>query len=89
MQVLQEIREAIKEQNYRISAHANEEMSEDGLMSSDVEDIILKGKINRKFSHDPRGTRFEITGHTQDGRRAFVVCRFLHSKTLPIITAYI
>lgn len=88
MRVLQRIRQAIREQKYRISSHANEEMSEDGLEAKDIESIILTGKVTRKFTRDPRGTRYEVFGDTTDARRAYVVCRFLPSGVLLIITAY-
>jgi len=88
MRALQRIQKAIREQRYRISSHANEEMSEDNLVADDVENVILGGRIMRKFTRDPRGTRYEVAGDTRDGRRARVVCRFLPSGMLLIITAY-
>ena len=88
MRVLDRIRQAIREQRYRLSTHANEEMSDDELESVDLENIVLTGRIARRFTRDPRGTRYEILGEATDGRRAFVVCRFLPSSTLLIITAY-
>ncbi|MEW6607792.1 MAG: DUF4258 domain-containing protein [bacterium] len=89
MDVLQRMRQAIREQRYRISSHANDEMAEDFLVAADIENIILTGEIMRKFTHDRRGTRYEVLGHTVNYRRAYVVCRFLLSGVLLIITAYI
>jgi hypothetical protein len=89
MRALQRMRQAIREQRYRISSHANEEMSNDDLLAEDIESIIFTGQITRKFTHDPRGTRYEVTGDAMDGRRACVVCRFLLSGVLRIITAYV
>jgi hypothetical protein len=89
MGVLQRMRQAIREQRYRISSHANEEMSEDELEAKDIESIILTGKVARKFTRDPRGTRYEVVGDTTDGRCAYAVCRFLPSSVLLIITAYV
>jgi len=89
MRVLTRMHQAIREERYRISSHANEEMSEDDLVAEDIEDIILTGQITRKFTHDPRGTRYEVAGDTTDGRRACVICRFLPSSVLLIITAYV
>ena len=63
-------------------------MSDDNLEAMDVERVILSGDIARKFTRDPRGTRYEIVGKTTDGRRAGVICRFLPSGVLLIITAY-
>jgi hypothetical protein len=89
VRVLERIRKAIHEQDYRISAHANEEMSADDLETEDVERTILTGRIIRRFTRDPRGTRYEVRGDTADGRQAYVVCRFLPAGILLIITAYV
>jgi hypothetical protein len=87
--MLQQMRHAIREQKYRISSHANDEMADDHLDATDIENIIFTGKIMHRFTHDPRGTRYEVLGDTIDNRRAFAVCRFLESGTLLIITAYV
>jgi len=79
---------AIRERKYRISSHANDEMADDFLEATDIENIIFTGKIMRRFTHDPRGTRYEVLGDTMDNRRAYAVCRFLASGTFLIITAY-
>lgn len=88
MRAIQRIRQAIREQKYRVSSHANEEMSRDALEANDIENIILAGRVVRRFTRDPRGTRYEVAGNTPDGRRASAVCRFLPSGVLLIITAY-
>ncbi len=88
MDALRRMRQAIREQRYRISSHANDEMADDFLMAADIEKIILTGEIVRRFTRDPRGTRYEVLGDTVDYRRAYVVCRFLLSGMLLIITAY-
>ncbi|MDI6735396.1 MAG: DUF4258 domain-containing protein [bacterium] len=72
-----------------MSSHANDEMAEDFMVVADIESIILTGEIMRKFTHDPRGIRYEVRGYTVDYHRAYVVCRFLLSGVLLIITAYI
>jgi len=86
--VIERIRLAIREQRYRLSSHAIEEMAEDGLESEDVESLALTGRVHRRFTHDPRGVRYEVCGKTPDGRSGCVVCRFLPSGSLLIITAY-
>ena len=54
----------------------------------DVENAILKGKIERKLSEDFRGTRYRIEGPAQDGRVTHVICRFKEDGNLIIITVY-
>jgi hypothetical protein len=89
MNVLQRMRRAIREQRYRVSSHANDEMADDFLMAADIENVILTGEVTRRFTHNSRGVRYEVLGDTVDYRRAYVVCRFLWSGVLLIITAYI
>ncbi len=88
MNVLRRSRQAVRSQKYRISSHANDEMADDLLMSEDIEQIILTGTVAREFPDDPRGIRYEIRGETVDRRYAYVVCRFIFSDVLLIITAY-
>jgi len=86
---LPRLQQAIREQRYRISSHANDEMADDFLMAADIENIILTGEITRKFTRDPQGARYEVLGDTVDYRRAYVICRFLLSGMLLIITTYV
>ena len=88
MRVLRRIRQAVRERQYRISSHANEEMSNDELVLEDIERILLTGEIRRTLADDPRGDRYEIVGDAIDGRRGCVVCRFLPSDVLLLITIY-
>jgi len=85
---MQRIRRAIRNQNYRISAHANEEMAKDWLEAIDVESVILTGRITQTFTGDPRGLRYEVLGKTTTDQPACVVSRFFLSGTLLIITAW-
>lgn len=86
---IERIRQAVRNQAYQISSHANAEMADDDLEAHDIEQILLTGEIAERFTHDPRGTRYEVSGETTDGRSAAVVCRFLLSGVLRIITAYV
>ena len=85
---IQQIRQKILDRAYYLSAHAEEEMWADGLERRDVERVILKGRIDRRMTHDPRGTRYRIEGRSLDGRLIHVVCRFHEARDLIIITAY-
>jgi hypothetical protein len=64
-------------------------MSEDDLAAEDIEAVILRGRIARRYTRDPRGTRYEIAGRATDGRPARVICRFLLSGSVLIITAFV
>jgi hypothetical protein len=88
MNPLRRMQQAVSEEKYRVSSHANEEMAEDSFLIADIEHIINTGKIVQKQTQDPRGRRYVILGHTADNRQGYVVGRFLLSGELLIITAY-
>ncbi|NKQ36980.1 MAG: DUF4258 domain-containing protein [Chloroflexi bacterium] len=82
------IRLKIIQRQYYLSSHAEEEMLEDGLDRYDVEHAILKGRIEKRLTHDVRGTRYRVEGPVPDGRFIHVICRFHVSRDLLIITVY-
>lgn len=45
---IDKLRELIRSQEYQISIHANEEMSNDGLVAIDIENAVLTGKDHKK-----------------------------------------
>ena len=88
MGVLQRIRQQVIDRAYYLSSHAEEEMWEDNLERLDVENAILKGKIEKKMTQDLRGTRYRIEGPSLDLKVIRVVCRFNDNNELLIITVY-
>jgi hypothetical protein len=88
MPSIQTFRQKIIDRDYYLSAHAEEEMWDDGLERTDVEHAILNGRIERRFKDDPRGTRYGIEGPATDGRAIHVICRFQEQGALLIITVY-
>ncbi len=71
-----------------MTQHAKDEMRDDFLSMGDVKHAILNGRIIRRLTHDPRGIRYVLCGPARDGREINVVCRFLDSGKLRIITVY-
>ena len=71
-----------------MSSHAEEEMLDDKLDRKDIENAIFKGRIEKRLTHDSRGTRYRIVGPALDKRPIHVVCRFRESDNLLIITVY-
>ena len=61
----------------------------DGLGFGDIEMAIARGRIRRRFTHDPRGTRYEVVGPTTDGRKVAVICRVKGTGTLLLVTTYL
>ncbi len=65
---IQRIRQKIVDRAYYLSSHAEEEMLDDELTRDDIENAILKGRLEKKLSEDIRGTRYRIEGPARDGR---------------------
>lgn len=55
MTPLRRMKQAVLEQRYRISSHANDEMADDLLIAADIENIIYTGQITQKLTLDSRG----------------------------------
>jgi hypothetical protein len=85
---IENIREKIRSRDYFLSSHAEEEVAEDGFERSDVENAILGGFLEKRLTHDPRGTRYRVEGPAEDGRIMHVLCRFKEMGPLVIITVY-
>ncbi len=87
MTVIQRIRQKVIDREYYLSSHAEDEMWADELERSDVENAILKGRVQKRMTKDPRGTRYRVEGPTRDGRLIHVVCRFAEGSLL-MVTVY-
>jgi hypothetical protein len=68
--------------------HFFEQMAEDDLTLADIASAIDSGRIRRRFTKDPRGTRYEIVGPATDGRKIAVICRIKSTGKLLFITTY-
>jgi hypothetical protein len=64
-------------------------MFDDRLERDDLENALLKGRIQKKLSEDMRGVRYRIEGPAKDGRLIHVICRFREDASLVIITVYV
>ncbi len=83
------IRKKLADGDYEMTLpHFIEEMVEDDLVFADVELAVANGKVRRRFSRDPRGTRYEVVGPATDGRQIAVVCRLKTTGKLLLITTY-
>ena len=89
MTIIQKIRQKIARGEYEFTIpHFFEEMLNDNLTFADIEMAINNGRINRKFTRDPRGTRYEIIGRAGDGREIAIICRIKSTDKLLLITTY-
>jgi hypothetical protein len=82
------IREKIRNRDYYLSSHAEDEMVDDYLEREDIEHAIFQGRIETTMTRDDRGTRYRIEGATMDGRLIHVICRFRENNSLVVITVY-
>ena len=86
---VERIREKIRLRQYDVSAHAMEEMAEDGLDIEDVERAMLQGTVVRVERDDPRGARYVVHGLAMNGTTPVgVVGRFTSTERYLIITVY-
>lgn len=88
MATIQRIRQKIVDRAYYLSSHAEDEMLDDALERADIEHAILNGRIQKRLSHDKRGTRYRIEGPSEDRRQIHVICRFKEDGNLIIVTVY-
>ncbi|MBI5193944.1 MAG: DUF4258 domain-containing protein [Nitrospirae bacterium] len=89
MAIIDVIREKLRNQEYEFALpHFFEELANDNLIFADIEMAITNGEINRKFTRDPRGTRYEVVGPATDGRKIAVICRIKSTGKLLLITTY-
>ena len=88
MDAIDRIREKIRSRECYLSSHAEDEMAEDGFERKDVEHAILRGTVEKKLTHDPRRTRYQVEGSACDGRLMQLLCRFKETGPLIIITIY-
>ena len=89
MAIIDKIREKVEKQEYEFTIpHFFEEMADDNLTFADIEMVIAKGQIRRKFTRDPRGSRYEVIGPTTGGREIGIICRIKSTGKLLLITTY-
>jgi hypothetical protein len=86
---IRRIRRAIRQGRYEFTIHALEEMDDDALLEEELREVVLRGSLVSELTDDPRGTRFVVQGTPKSREiQVEVVCRFLPSGLMRIITAY-
>ncbi len=89
MTIIHRIRKKVRDQDYEFTIpHFFEEMAADHLELPDIEVAIGRGRINRRFTRDPRGNRYEVVGPSTDGREIAIICRIKSTGKLLFITTY-
>ena len=85
---IEQIRNKVRTETYDLTIHARDEMEEDNLTLSDVENAILNGQIRRRERNALRRAKYVIEGTSLDGRPVGVVGRFTETNFFLIITVY-
>lgn len=89
MAAIHSIREKLIGQEYEFTIpHFFEEMADDNLIFADIKKAVLNGRIRRKLTREPRGTRYEVVGRALDRREIAVICRIKNTGKLLFITTY-
>ncbi len=89
MAIIDTIRKKVRDEDYEITIpHFFEEMADDRLTFRDIKMAIARGRIDRRFTRDPRGTRYEVVGSATDGRGIAIICRIKSTGKLLFITTY-
>jgi hypothetical protein len=84
---LDRIRTQAKEENIRVTQHAQQEMTEDEFTLDDVVECIETGNIIENYPEHKRGACCLINGLSQGGRPMHIVCTTTQPKLI-IITVY-
>ncbi len=88
-QIIERIRDKIRQGLYDLTAHAMEEMAEDKLDILDVEEALFNGQVTRTDKSDPRGTKYVVEGKAMDQKTLVgIVGRFIATGRYLIITIY-
>ena len=87
--ILQQIREKIRQKQYVMNLHADEEMAEDNLMLADIEQVIFTGKIReRQKDKNTKEWKYRIRGFSTDGDPVEIVAKLGITGKVIIITVY-
>ncbi|MBD2089655.1 DUF4258 domain-containing protein [Microcoleus sp. FACHB-1515] len=89
-QVLQQIQEKIRQRQYVMTLHAEEEMTDDDLPIFDIESIVLTGEIlERQKDRNTGEWKYRIKGLTIENDEAEVIVKLGLTGKVVIITVYL
>ncbi len=89
-QILRRIQDKIRQRQYVMTLHAEEEMTDDNLSIYDVEVVILTGDIlERQKDQNTNEWKYRISGQTLDKSDAEVIAKLGLTGKVVIITIYL
>ncbi|MCK4342109.1 MAG: DUF4258 domain-containing protein [Phycisphaerae bacterium] len=83
-----ELRRKVALGQYELTAHAKDEMEQDGFTIWDVKSAVYGGKIIRTQRHGTGRRKHVVSGPAKDGRRIRLICRLTEIGCLRIITVF-
>jgi len=89
-QILQQLRECIRERRYVATLHAEEEMNNDGLSIFDVEQVILTGEIVERQKDKQTGEwKYRVRGLTLEESDAVVITKLSPTGKMVILRVFL
>jgi len=87
--ILQQIRTLVRDGEYALSIHAENELADDDFTDEDLESAILNGEIVRRERDSIGRPKYVIEGAVVDGRGLTAVTQLFQTRQVVlIITAY-
>ena len=87
--ILAKIRALVKQGDYILSIHAENELADDNLNEQDLEAAILNGEIIRREKDRIGRPQYLIEGTTLDGKGLTAVAQFFQTRQfVVIVTVY-
>jgi hypothetical protein len=89
-QILRQIREKVRNRQYVMTIHAEDEMNDDGMSIFDVESIIFTGQIvERQKDPDSSEWKYVFEGETLAGRPGATVTKISLTGKVVFITVWL
>ena len=85
--MLERVRDQARTNNVRITQHAQQEMTDEGISLDEVLEAISDGQVVEDYAQHRRGACCLLYGRTRAGRDVHVVCT-TDRPTLIIVTVY-
>jgi len=84
------MREKVRNRQYVMTLHAEDEMEDDALTIDDVEHALLTGQIvERQRNRETKEWKYLVTGRSRAGNAVGVVAKLSPTGKLVIITVYL
>jgi nucleoside-triphosphatase THEP1 len=84
------MQDKMRQRQYVMTLHAEEEMTDDGLSIYDIEAIVDSGMIlERQKDQNTKTWKYRVHGRTLEGGAAEVIARLSLTGNVVIITVYL